>query len=110
MSKDYSLSEILTGKTWIDGKPVYRKVIQMPGSGQSPYITDASNLNIDAIVSIDALGHNRDDPSIKWTTSGTTSSYNRAMAYNTVKKTLIVEAYYSYFPPDYLIIEYTKAN
>lgn len=30
----YSTSETLTGDTWIDGKPIYRRVISFTGSGE----------------------------------------------------------------------------
>ena len=53
---DYSTEETFTGKHWIDGKPIYRKVIEMnsvASSGTGTY--DISNLNIDEVW-VD-LGH-----------------------------------------------------
>lgn len=52
----YSTSETLTGKIWIDGKPIYRKVIT--GTKSSGW-TDISlsNINYDTIYINDAVTH-----------------------------------------------------
>ena len=110
MSKDYSLSELLTGASWIDGKPIYRKVIQMAGSGDQPYQVDVSSLNIDTIVYVNALGHDRSTPSIRWCWSNTGNVWSRTITYNAINGTITLSSYNSYFPPDYLIIEYTKTE
>ena len=53
----YSTDEVFTGKTWIDGKPIYRKVItfQLPQvniEGTETHLDiDASDLNIDTSIS-----------------------------------------------------------
>ena len=41
---DYSTTEINTGKTWIDGKPIYRKVIQVSGH-PATIVHNISNLD-----------------------------------------------------------------
>ena len=51
----YSTSEIKTNKIWIDGKPVYRKVINIGSqyiSTSSSY--DISDLKVDTLVDIEA--------------------------------------------------------
>ena len=45
----YSTEEVNTGKTWIDGKPIYRKVFSTTISGSLVQI-DTSNLNIDKLL------------------------------------------------------------
>lgn len=47
----YSTSEQTIG-TWIDDKPLYRKVFQIPTISSSPYSINISTLNIDEVISI----------------------------------------------------------
>lgn len=42
---DYSTEEVKTGETWIDGKPIYRKVISLTAS------TSTKSLSISSIIS-----------------------------------------------------------
>lgn len=53
----YSTSEVNTGQTWIDGKPIYRKVIDITDTktAQAAYSKqiDLSSLNIDTLVKTD---------------------------------------------------------
>lgn len=42
----YSTEEIKTGETWIDGKPVYRKVFQITNASGTTTEFDLSSLNI----------------------------------------------------------------
>lgn len=49
---DYSTEETFTGKHWIDGKPIYRKVINSTCPTKSAtWVTISSNLNADEILS-----------------------------------------------------------
>ena len=42
----YNEEEVLTGDTWIDGKPIYRKAIEYTGSGAgTPNIATINNLS-----------------------------------------------------------------
>lgn len=54
----YSLNETNTGKTWIDGKPIYRKVIDF---GAFPNTSDKYvdlNINdLDFVISLQVLGY-----------------------------------------------------
>lgn len=53
---NYSTDEIRTNKTWIDGKPVYRKVVQTttPNVKNSMVeIFNYSNLNVDTMIIVD---------------------------------------------------------
>ena len=48
----YSTSEVKTNKVWIDGKPIYRRVINSTcPSNSSTWTTISSNLNADEILS-----------------------------------------------------------
>jgi len=54
----FTSAEVATGGTWIDGKPIYRKVIPftVPGIGDSPSsLGVVHNLNIDKYLRADAL-------------------------------------------------------
>jgi hypothetical protein len=44
VGNNYSTDEIKTGKTWIDGKPIYRKVIQASNIGTA-FGTGVSNID-----------------------------------------------------------------
>lgn len=48
---EYSTSETRTGKTWIDGKPIYRRVVELvaPSSGSYASTTTFTNTDIVAI-------------------------------------------------------------
>ena len=53
----YATSEVNTGNTWIDGKPIYRKVIEfgaLPNAAGRSVNTGLSNVN--EIVNVYALG------------------------------------------------------
>lgn len=47
----YFTDEIDTGMKWVDGKPIYRKVFQIPET-TSPYTSSISSLNIENLVNI----------------------------------------------------------
>ena len=55
--KVYSTSEVKTGDVWIDGKPIYRKVITpaTPSTADGTEITDISAVSIAEIVNF--YGH-----------------------------------------------------
>lgn len=72
----YSTDEVLTGETWIDGKPIYRKVINglriTTANGYTNY--DLSQLNFDEIITRKAfLNYNAENDiishTIPWTTA-----------------------------------------
>lgn len=47
----YSSSEVKTNKVWIDGKPIYRKVLQYTYSTTGTHQESLSSFNIDTITS-----------------------------------------------------------
>jgi hypothetical protein len=57
-NNSYSQTEALTGGTWIDGKPIYRKVISFTAPDYSGFATSSvitHNLNIDKYLKADGL-------------------------------------------------------
>jgi hypothetical protein len=52
INNNYSLDEIRTGGTWIDGKPIYRKVIEITTLKGSYTTLDLSSSNIQICISI----------------------------------------------------------
>ena len=61
--RSYSTSEINTGKKWIDGKDIYRKVIEatLPSSGVGGSLKDLSALHIDYVTNLIAVIYNTTD-------------------------------------------------
>ena len=56
---NYSTEEVLTGKFWIDGKPIYRKVIDIgafPNAGTKTISTQISD--VDIFTKIDGTAYN----------------------------------------------------
>ena len=55
---DYSTSETRIG-TWIDGKPLYRKVYKITSglSTRTEYTLDLASLNIDLLIRLDGFEH-----------------------------------------------------
>ena len=49
-TEDYSTSETNTGKKWIDGKPIYRKVISIPSFSANTITVDTGLTTIEEIV------------------------------------------------------------
>ena len=49
----YSTSEVNTGKTWIDGKPIYRVVTEFTTPSTSSWLNVSTNItNLDTIVNM----------------------------------------------------------
>ncbi|MDC6662985.1 hypothetical protein N4Q66_26050, partial [Leclercia adecarboxylata] len=53
----YSTTETLTGGTWIDGKPIYRKCFELAGDGTTQNIVESlEGLDVENVTHISALG------------------------------------------------------
>ena len=52
---DYSTTEIDTGKKWIDGKPIYRKVVSDTTSSSSDQTMLSTITNLDYCISIKGI-------------------------------------------------------
>lgn len=107
--EDYSEDEIVIGK-WIDGKPVYRKVIKMPDqpSKNASVIIDITNLNIEKPIK--CYGFCKINGNSYWT-SGYKAS-NDIVTFIINGNSLIYYAYsFSGLAKDITaIIEYTKTT
>ncbi len=54
--KIYSTSDVDTGKKWVDGKPIYRKVVTATNQGQNATITFSPAIeNLDLVISIEGF-------------------------------------------------------
>ena len=63
-ANSYSTDEIKTGGTWIDGKPIYRKVIPFTlpdGIVSQTFVLDLSTLNAEIVIKNEAKLFNDDD-------------------------------------------------
>ena len=100
----YSTTEMLTGGTWIDGKPIYRWVYDN-GSYVSNLDIDVSSLNIDVLIHTEVIGNdNTSGTGNKWN-YGATSSRD---AYIQSSNNHLVTSGNLY--KRYAIIEYTKTT
>ena len=99
----YSTDEVKTGDTWIDGKPIYRKVftlttpILLNASWQN--VVDISGMNIEAITDLRTLSNN----DIAW--NGTISKISN----NNLQLYYIGVGGAEWYVKT-IILEYTKSN
>lgn len=70
-TEPYSLDEIDTGKKWIDGSPIYRKVFSIP------YLPNTGTINIPHgitnlrwVTKIDGIAHHLNEPFQYWNITG----------------------------------------
>lgn len=100
-SLSYSTTEQKTGGYWIDGKPIYRKVIEQNfGTGQT-VITH--NLGISRYIDVKVFVG-----SIQYVNSYLSSQYNISV-YDLNVNTFAVTCY-SWVGSGYIILEYTKTT
>ena len=105
-SNTFSTTETVIG-TWIDGRPIYRTVIdksETPIGGTTTTI-DITDLNVDILIRADALGtdNNTGYSGTKWNIGSVSGNSSRLLYINNID--LKVEGnYYKY----YFIVEYVK--
>lgn len=109
----YSTTEVKTNKVWIDGKPIYRTVVNtgaLPTATQTKRVDVVIN-NVDVVTSLAGICKN--------TTSGRTSTlpfvttnqdYNVSLDYYTGYIEFYSKQNLSTFNVSYVIIEYTKTT
>lgn len=108
----YSTEEVNTGKKWIDGKDIYRKVIELSNIPESTTEHSYNVENIDKIVNAQASWYDTLDKA----TFVTNSRYDGTGAYIKfiyLKSKFKIETKYSWSERTsdvYVIIEYTKTN
>lgn len=105
-NNSYSLNEIATGKTWINGKPIYRKVIDVGVLPNNTTKNIAHNIqDIEEIPELNVIAKNNLGGRISLRYDGTTSS-----VYVTTTNVVITAAVdFSSFT-GYAILEYTKTT
>ena len=109
VANSYSITEHFTGKYWIDGKPIYRKVIDcgaLPSNGQKTFQNVMSNT--DKIIKITGATNNG-IATISLPYSTVNSYIN---IYCPTKTDLIVEdnGDFSVYYQTYVTLEYTKTT
>jgi len=119
-SLSYSTNEILTGGMWIDGKPIYRKVISFSATSSETSVNINHNLSIAFylradIVNLQPIGPGTDRTSISpvalLNSQTTELGSNPGNFIGTTSNSLRFEGIYSYFVENfYLILEYTKTT
>lgn len=112
----YSTSEIKTNKTWIDGKPIYRKVISVGGLTINTYDVDISSLNADMVFLNESVLVNNTStvlyqfPNYYSTTNDYFRTFRRKEGNNDVVRINIGSAHAVSTNMIRLIIEYTKTT
>ena len=102
----YSTTEMLTGGTWIDGKPIYRKVFDN-GSWATSLDFDASSLNIETLIKTDVIGSDSSGGNgNRWLINSVVD--NGIIYIQTSNQHIIVRNANTY--KRYAIIEYTKTT
>lgn len=111
---EYSTSETNTGKKWIDGKPIYRKVITMTTPSSGLYTSTDYVSNFDTIVSISGVFTSSQDAIVRPLPFTNYSTMNDIVCV-TVDETghAVIDAGSSWFGKtknQKIIIEYTKTT
>lgn len=106
--KTYSTNETLTGETWIDGKPIYRKVIEYTGEIQASTWTSISISSL-GIYYVDNLvvkgGY------LKYPENITESIYSYSNRVQFLNYNNNISFYFAVSPSKVtLIVEYTKTT
>lgn len=110
----YSTSETPTGKTWIDGKAIYRKVIQFGAMAGNNRYTIAHGISYDTIVSFDAIARNSTNSYLPLARVGYNGNNQidaslNGYAYITPDNAIIIGGSQTKYTGATVIIEYTKA-
>ena len=105
-SNKYSTEEQVIG-TWIDGKPIYRKVFDYSSDPWTSGIKDISDLNVEQIVSSYFIGcDGANGTGYQWA-QGIISDARRCL-YFSEDYSQMIRIGSSYFT--YVILEYTKTT
>ena len=107
---DYSTTEIDTGKKWIDGKKIYRKVINfgaLPNATTKEINTDITN--IDRVISISGYAYDGSNTFIPLPHSNP-NPVSLVFLKNTGKIQVQTTINRSSFTESYIILEYTKSS
>lgn len=109
-SLSYSTTEQKTGGTWIDGKPIYRKVLQETFISNGTI--DISALNIGHLIDLKGELTNSYNDQIFMNSTFADSNTVASVTYNTGRKeiTMFSTATWTENRPVIIIVEYTKTT
>lgn len=113
-SLSYSTDEVKTGGKWIDGKPIYRKVVSfgaLPNAGEKSVTFDA--VSDDTWVSITAIAKSTVSNAAICIPYADVSNINASINYHIMNNAIIVNAGTigrSDYDSCYFILEYTKTT
>lgn len=106
----YSTEEVKTNRKWIDGKPIYRKIIAYTGerleAGRHTIKHNISNIGSYRAIISSSFMYNGD----MWTGVTSTNNYAGAISFNSTEVALIVAGWDKLFSPVYVTLEYTKTT
>ena len=105
----YSLDEKIIG-TWVDGKPIYRKVFLLPSTNGIENVTITHNLNIDEYIRMDVASNYKLND-ISAATPLINGGYSATRSTNINPSENDIFMYDAYIEPAFtyhLILEYTK--
>lgn len=107
----YSTDETFTGMYWIDGKPIYRKILTETRNGQGNWDFSETISNVEKFIKINLLTHGSND----YQESCDSHYYfTRARLDNSSTNTYSIECTmssgYSLAGLQYCILEYTKVT
>ena len=110
---DYSIEEVKTGNTWIDGKPIYRKVVYIGSLPANTALFFSHNIsNIDRVVNSSMTWFDTADNC--WWSNRRWDSATIRIAYNVNPTQIWIEAkgvnWSTRTNQAYVTIEYTKTT
>lgn len=111
----YSTSEIKTGKTWIDGKAIYKKTFTLenltPDENETTKII-AHNLSIDSLIKIECIGLSSttclDFNNYSWTVESTINNCSVLITDEDIVINYDGASYINWITSAYITLYYTK--
>ena len=112
--KDYSLDEVDTGVKWIDGSPIYRKVVEVGAVNKGATVdTDMNTGALGAVINMYGIRYNEADglagPLPYANTAGASSILLAVVDYKTAPKVRVVAGSGIASTGVVVVVEYTKA-
>ena len=111
-SGEYSTNEIVTGKTWINGKPIYRKVIDCGGLPDSDTKNVIHNISdIDEFIHVEGIAYQNNKTTIPINYINPTAIGNSIGLYvNATDVIIITTTNLTNYVQVYVFLEYTKTT
>lgn len=110
--RSYSTEEHPTGAKWIDGKPIYRKVVDCGALPDTASKSVAHNItNIGTIIKVSGTA-SRTGATIPLPYVSTETNVNVSIALYVTPQNVIIQDFYNMtdYTSTYVILEYTKTN